>query len=146
MLSFTRRIRDLIYYSVLTEKSAAILRGFVNPAQKKLEKETSIYLFFQYCKSSVRKNSSAPNIKDSDELLKLSSYILMMSLMLFLAFRKDYTAKLEQSEKRARDLCAELAVEEQRRQELARIVGELLPESKPSKTKRPSRTRRVKPI
>ena len=44
MLNFTRRIRDLIYYSVPTEKSAAILRGFVNPAQKKLEKETSIYL------------------------------------------------------------------------------------------------------
>ena len=62
--------------------------------------------------------------------------------MLFLAFRKDYTAKLEQSEKRARDLCAELAADEQRRQELARIVVELLPESKPSKTKRPSRTRR----
>ena len=41
MLNFTLRIRDLIYFSVLTEKSAAILRGFVNPAQKKLEKETS---------------------------------------------------------------------------------------------------------
>ena len=73
MLNFTLRIRDLIYFSVLTEKSPAILRGFVNPAQKKLEKETSIYLFFQYCKSSVRKNSSAPNIQDSDELLKLNS-------------------------------------------------------------------------
>ena len=59
----------------------------------------------------------------------------MMSLMLFLAFRKDYTAKLEQSEKRARDLCAELAVEEQSRQELARIVGELLPESSHLKPK-----------
>lgn len=89
--------------------------------------------------SSVRKNSSAPNIKDSDELLKLNSNDVTHVVS---GIRKDYTAKLEQSEKRARDLCAELAAEEQRRQELARIVGELLSESKPSKTKRPSRTRR----
>ena len=41
MLNLTSRIRDLIYFSVLTEKSAAILKGLVNPAQNKLEKETS---------------------------------------------------------------------------------------------------------
>eukprot|EP01018_Ginkgo_biloba_P025716 Gb_30785 [translate_table: standard] len=57
--------------------------------------------------------------------------------------RKDYTAKLEQSEKRARDLWAELAVEEQRCQELARIVEELLPEPKSSQTQRPLRRRKV---
>lgn len=88
--------------------------------------------------STVRKNSSAPNRKDSDELLTPNT----TDVTHVSDIRKDYTAKLEQSEKRARDLCAELAAEEQRRQELARIVGELLPESKPSKTKRPSRTRR----
>ena len=41
MLNFTGRIKDLIYFSVLTENSVAILKGFVNPAQNKLEKETS---------------------------------------------------------------------------------------------------------
>ena len=60
----------------------------------------------------MRKNSSAPNIKDSDELLKLNSNDVTHVVS---GIRKDYTAKLEQSEKRARDLCAELAVEEQRR-------------------------------
>lgn len=89
--------------------------------------------------STVRKNLSAPNRKDSNELLKPNT---TDAIHVVSDVRKDYTAKLEQSEKRARDLCAELAAEEQRRQELARIVGELLPESKPSKTKRSSRTRR----
>lgn len=89
--------------------------------------------------STVRKNPSALNRKDPNELLvpNTTDVINVVS-----DARKDYTAKLEQSEKRARDLCAKLAAEEQRRQELARIVGELLPESKPSKTKRSSRTRR----
>lgn len=89
--------------------------------------------------STVRKNPSELNRKDSNELLmpNTTDVINVVSDV-----RKDYTAKLEQSEKRARDLCAKLAAEEQRRQELARIVGELLPESKPSKTKRSSRTRR----
>lgn len=89
--------------------------------------------------STVRKNPSALNQKDSNDLLvpNTTDVINVVSDV-----RKDYTAKLEQSEKRARDLCAKLAAEEQRRQELARIVGELLPESKPSKTKRSSRTRR----
>eukprot|EP01018_Ginkgo_biloba_P038072 Gb_29037 [translate_table: standard] len=56
--------------------------------------------------------------------------------------RKEYTAKLEQSEKRARKLWAQLAVEEQRCQELARIVKELLPDPQLSRTQKPSRTRK----
>ncbi|XP_042494224.1 uncharacterized protein LOC122073662 isoform X3 [Macadamia integrifolia] len=42
--------------------------------------------------------------------------------------RKNYTSKLEQSEKRKQDLLAEIVVEEQRGRELSKIVRELLPD------------------
>ncbi|KAF5197773.1 Atp-dependent rna helicase, partial [Thalictrum thalictroides] len=44
--------------------------------------------------------------------------------------RKNYTTKLEQSEKRKQDLLAEIVAEEQRVQELSKIVKELPPDSK----------------
>ncbi|PIA58274.1 hypothetical protein AQUCO_00500303v1 [Aquilegia coerulea] len=44
--------------------------------------------------------------------------------------RKNYTAKLEQSEKRKQDLLAEIVAEEQRVQELSKIVKELPPDPK----------------
>ncbi|KAK1310271.1 hypothetical protein QJS10_CPA08g01918 [Acorus calamus] len=57
--------------------------------------------------------------------------------------RKNYTTKLEQSEKRKQDLLAELAVEEQRARELSQVVKDLLPEPKSTApVSRPSRNRR----
>ncbi|KAJ0986972.1 hypothetical protein J5N97_005328 [Dioscorea zingiberensis] len=57
--------------------------------------------------------------------------------------RRAYTTQLEESEKRRLDLLAELAVEEQRGQELSNIVRELLPAPKESAAPdRPSQTRR----
>ncbi|CAI9757360.1 unnamed protein product [Fraxinus pennsylvanica] len=50
----------------------------------------------------------------------------------FSAIRKNYTAKLGQSEKRKQDLLAEILLEEQRGQELSKIVRDLLPDSKTS--------------
>ncbi|KAF8414331.1 hypothetical protein HHK36_002332 [Tetracentron sinense] len=44
--------------------------------------------------------------------------------------RRNYTTKLEQSEKRKQDLLAEIVVEEQRGKELSKIVRELLPDPK----------------
>ncbi|KAF9587328.1 hypothetical protein IFM89_001318 [Coptis chinensis] len=44
--------------------------------------------------------------------------------------RQNYTAKLEQSEKRKQDLLAEIVAEEQRGRELSKIVKELLPDPK----------------
>ncbi|CAD5189951.1 unnamed protein product [Musa acuminata subsp. malaccensis] len=44
--------------------------------------------------------------------------------------RRNYTTKLEQSEKRKQDLLAELAMEEERGQEISKIVKELLPSPK----------------
>ncbi|XAR50301.1 hypothetical protein NMG60_11004588 [Bertholletia excelsa] len=46
--------------------------------------------------------------------------------------RKNYTSKIEQSEKRKQDLLAEIVLEEQRGRELSKIVQELLPEPKKS--------------
>ncbi|KAM0941634.1 hypothetical protein DsansV1_C16g0140721 [Dioscorea sansibarensis] len=57
--------------------------------------------------------------------------------------RRAYTSKLEESEKRRLDLLAELAVEEQRKQELSNIVREFLPAPKESAApERPLFTRR----
>ncbi|XP_020109369.1 zinc finger C3H1 domain-containing protein-like [Ananas comosus] len=57
--------------------------------------------------------------------------------------RRDYSSKLEESEKRKQELLAELAAEEQRGQELTKIVKELLPSSQKATTpERQSRTRR----
>uniref|UniRef100_A0A5B7AE29 Uncharacterized protein n=1 Tax=Davidia involucrata TaxID=16924 RepID=A0A5B7AE29_DAVIN len=59
------------------------------------------------------------------------------------AIRKNYTTKLEQSEKRKQDLLAEIVLEEQRGRELSKIVRELLPDPKSSAgAEKPSRARK----
>ncbi|XP_073098559.1 uncharacterized protein [Elaeis guineensis] len=56
--------------------------------------------------------------------------------------RRNYTTKLEQSEKWKQELLAELAAEEQHGQELTKIVKELLSSPKPAAApERPSRSR-----
>ncbi|CAB4280555.1 unnamed protein product [Prunus armeniaca] len=59
------------------------------------------------------------------------------------SIRKNYSSKLEQSEKRKQDLLAEIVLEEQHSRELSKIVKELLPEpnnivgaDKPLRTRR----------
>ncbi|CAA7409560.1 unnamed protein product [Spirodela intermedia] len=56
--------------------------------------------------------------------------------------RRNYTSKLEESEKRKQDLLAELAAEEQRGQELSKIVKELLPGTNQTTPVRQSRFRK----
>lgn len=58
------------------------------------------------------------------------------------AIKEEYAAKLDQAEKRARNLWAELAVEEQRCQELSRILKELHPDPQSSQTQKKSGTRK----
>lgn len=58
------------------------------------------------------------------------------------AIKEEYAAKLDQAEKRARNLWAELAVEEQRCQELSRILKELHPDPQSSQTRKKSGTRK----
>ncbi|XP_058078374.1 uncharacterized protein LOC131226723 isoform X2 [Magnolia sinica] len=55
--------------------------------------------------------------------------------------RREYATKLEESQERARKLRADLATEEQRGQELSRILKEILPDPKTSETQK-SRPRR----
>ncbi|KAF3434333.1 hypothetical protein FNV43_RR25436 [Rhamnella rubrinervis] len=52
------------------------------------------------------------------------------AIELVLDIRREYAKKLEQSQERARKLRADLAVEEQRGQELSRILKEVLPDPK----------------
>lgn len=56
--------------------------------------------------------------------------------------RRNYAAKLEQSEKRKQELLAEILLEEQRGRELSKIVQELLPDPKVSVVEKPSRARK----
>lgn len=58
------------------------------------------------------------------------------------AIKEEYAAKLDQAEKRARNLWAELAVEEQRCQELSRILKEIHPDPQSSQTRKKSGTRK----
>ncbi|GAB4860498.1 hypothetical protein Ancab_035656 [Ancistrocladus abbreviatus] len=56
---------------------------------------------------------------------------------------RSYTTKLEQSEKRKKELLAEILLEEQRGKELERIVGKMLPDQKNSAVvKRSTRSRK----
>ncbi|KAL6973089.1 hypothetical protein U1Q18_027262 [Sarracenia purpurea var. burkii] len=58
--------------------------------------------------------------------------------------RKNYTTKLEQSEKRKQDLLAEIVLEEQRGRELSKIVRELHSDPKSSTiAEKPSRSKKV---
>ncbi|KAL2459585.1 uncharacterized protein Fot_54834 [Forsythia ovata] len=66
----------------------------------------------------------------------------------FSSIRENYAATLEQLEKRKQNLLAEMLLEEQRSQELSKIIRELLPDSKraaiaqkPSGTRKRSRDR-----
>lgn len=56
--------------------------------------------------------------------------------------RRNYATKLEQSEKRKKDLLAEIMLEEQRGKELSQIVNEFHPDTKSPVPEKPSRNRR----
>ncbi|XP_077248858.1 uncharacterized protein LOC143888352 [Tasmannia lanceolata] len=86
-----------------------------------------------------RKNASiitTPSVADiPPELVNPDAIELVSDI------RREYATKLEQSQERARKLRADLAVEEQRGQELSRIVKEILPDPMTSETQK-SRPRR----
>lgn len=66
------------------------------------------------------------SVLDDDTLQSTNSDVLQAVSVI----RKNYTAKLEQSEKRKQDLLAAIVAEEQRGRELSKIVKELLPDPK----------------
>ncbi|XP_043703064.1 uncharacterized protein LOC122653186 [Telopea speciosissima] len=80
-----------------------------------------------------------PSLVDGDCLQSNNSDVLGAVAMI----RKNFTSKLEQSEKRKKDLLAEMMVEEQRGCELSKIVRELLPNpEKAAIAEKPSRARK----
>ncbi|KAG9448866.1 hypothetical protein H6P81_008831 [Aristolochia fimbriata] len=76
-----------------------------------------------------------PAISDDGDNLQSDGVDVVLAIS---DMRKNYSMKLEESEKRKQDLLAELAAEEQRSSEISKIVRELPPESKrtPEKTTR----------
>lgn len=71
---------------------------------------------------SMRKNCKSSEIPDEARVLEGTN--VMQAVV---DIRNEYSTKLEQSEKRVRELWSQLAVEEQRCVELTKIVKELLP-------------------
>ncbi|XP_010252886.1 PREDICTED: uncharacterized protein LOC104594334 isoform X2 [Nelumbo nucifera] len=85
--------------------------------------------------------NTKPSVENSDCLQSNNSDVDVLQAVD--AIRKNYSTKLEQSEKRKHDLQAEIMAEEQRGRELSNIVRELLPDQKSTATpKRPSRARK----
>lgn len=108
------------FYEVMRKE----LRHAVEEIRTELEQEKG------KTKSTVPATGDSLCSKRSDVLQAVSS------------IRKNYSTKLEQSEKRKQDLLAEIVLEEQHSRELSKIVKELLPEPKNISPDRPSRTRR----
>lgn len=77
--------------------------------------------------SNSLSNSSQPRDTDTDAVS---------------AIKEEYATKLDQAEIRARNLWAQLAVEEQRCQELSRILKELPPDTQSPQTRKNSVTRK----
>lgn len=109
------------FYEVMRKE----LRHAVEEIRTELEQEKG------KTKSTVPATGDSLRSNSSDVLQAVSS------------IRKNYSTKLEQSEKRKQDLLAEIVLEEQHSRELSKIVKELLPEPKNIVSPdRPSRTRR----
>ncbi|KAE8670337.1 DELLA protein GAI1-like [Hibiscus syriacus] len=75
----------------------------------------------------------------SDDSLRPDSSDVNQSVY---AARRKCTTKLEKSEKRRKDLLAEILLEEQHGRELSKIVKELLPEPKNTNVEKPLRARK----
>ncbi|XP_008782948.2 uncharacterized protein LOC103702342 isoform X2 [Phoenix dactylifera] len=86
----------------------------------------------------MEKTEPTAILNDNEDQAKNSNVIQVIN-----DIRRNYTTKLEQSEKRKQELLAELAAEEQHGQELTKIVRELLPSPKQAAAPEgPSRSRR----
>ncbi|XP_047955843.1 uncharacterized protein LOC125201675 isoform X2 [Salvia hispanica] len=82
--------------------------------------------------------AAATNVPDMP-----SNLVNPESVELISDIRREYAIKLEESEERARELRADLAIEEQRGQELDRILKEMLPDRKTSDMQRSRRGRKA---
>ncbi|XP_031474210.1 uncharacterized protein LOC116246459 [Nymphaea colorata] len=84
-----------------------------------------------------------PNLYASDIANAASKLVSPDGVELVSDIRKDYSAKLAESQERTRNLKADLAIEEQRSQELSRILKEVLPEPKAAGRQKPQTKRKT---
>ncbi|KAK6934055.1 hypothetical protein RJ641_036949, partial [Dillenia turbinata] len=82
----------------------------------------------------LRRNNATPILTTANVVDLPPNLVNPSAVELVLDIRKEYAHKLEQSQDRARKLRAELAVEEQRGEELNKILQETVPEPKASNT------------
>ncbi|KAI6675463.1 hypothetical protein NL676_003369 [Syzygium grande] len=79
---------------------------------------------------------SKPSVGAHDDYLALENSDVRQAVS---TVRRNYATKLEQSEKRKKDLLAEIMLEEQRGKELSQIVNELRPDTKSPRSNDKSR-------
>ncbi|EEF51836.1 uncharacterized protein LOC8266349 isoform X2 [Ricinus communis] len=77
--------------------------------------------------------------KPSDDCLQSRNSDVLQAVS---TIRRNYATKLELSEKRKKDLLAEILLEEQHGRELSKMVKELLPEPKDNVAEKPTRARK----
>ncbi|KAK1279299.1 hypothetical protein QJS04_geneDACA015100 [Acorus gramineus] len=101
--------------------------------------EDTIQDFFERTGATDGKNTAfinLDNVTDANpELVNPDAVELIFDI------RREYATKFEESQERARKLRADLAVEEQREQELSKILKQILPDSKNSASRK-SRVKR----
>ncbi|KAL7157890.1 hypothetical protein ABFS83_02G106600 [Erythranthe nasuta] len=92
---------------------------------------------------SAFRSNSVKSVTDTNVARKPSDLVNPGTVELISDIRREYSTKLEESEERARKLREDLAIEEQRGQELDRVLTEILPDPKTSAIQRSRRERRT---
>ncbi|KAG6394963.1 hypothetical protein SASPL_145554 [Salvia splendens] len=103
--------------------------------------EKTIRTAFEELNVFRRNNGNQPAVTNVPDMP--SNLVNPEAVELISDIRREYAIKLEESEERARGLRADLAIEEQRGQELDRILKEMLPDRKTSDIQRARRGRKV---
>ncbi|KAF3789625.1 hypothetical protein EJ110_NYTH17893 [Nymphaea thermarum] len=104
------------------------------------EVRRAVFEVRQDLENAIRRN---PNLYASDIANAASKLVNPDGVELVSDIRKDYAAKLAESQERTRNLKADLAIEEQRSQELSRILKEILPEPKAAGRQKPQTKRKT---
>ncbi|KAL5176704.1 hypothetical protein HKD37_08G022589 [Glycine soja] len=102
--------------------------------------EKTIKAVFEQMKAIQRSNAAAITVTNLSDIP--SDLVNPGAVELVLEIRKEYARRLEESQERARNLRADLAVEEHHGQELDRILKEVLPYPKTPVTQKPRPARK----
>ncbi|KAK1293806.1 hypothetical protein QJS10_CPA16g01272 [Acorus calamus] len=103
--------------------------------------EQTIEAFFERTEANHRKNSAVVNLANITDAR--TEFVDPDAIEFISDVQSEYAAKFEQSQDRARKLRADLAVEEQREQELGRILKQMLPDPRNSESQKPHIKRKM---